>query len=108
MDESNRDVTLKVRLTPEESAKLKEQSKRTGRTMSDIIRSAWKKIKIVELPSADFTETVIQLRRIGNNLNQLTRDANEGNVFVPQIENVLGEITNIDRKLGKILSGGGK
>ena len=108
MAKSNRDVILKVRLTPEESAKLKEQSKRTGRTMSDIIRSAWKKIKIVELPPADFTETVIQLRRIGNNLNQLTRIANQGDVIVPQIKAVLGEITAIDRKLGKIISGGGK
>ncbi len=106
MAKSNRDVILKVRLTFEEFAKLKEQSKRTGRTMSDIFRAAWKKMKIVELPSADFTETVIQLRRLGNNLNQLTRAANEGNVLVPQIKNALGEISNIGRKLGKILSGG--
>ena len=108
MAKSNRDIILKVRLTSEEFAKLKEQSKRTGRTMSDIIRAAWKKIKIVELPSDDFTETVVQLRRIGNNLNQLTRTANQGDILVTQIKSVPGEITAIDCNLSKILSGGDK
>ena len=103
----NRSVILKVRLIPAESALLKEQSARTGRTQSDIIRSAWKKLKIIELPPADFAETVIQLRRIGNNLNQLTRAANAGEVNIPEIKSVLSEIVAVDRKLCKILSGGG-
>lgn len=104
---SNRTVILKVRLTPVEAVLLKEQSVRTGRTQSDIIRSAWKKLKIIELPPADFAETVIQLRRIGNNLNQLTRAANAGEVSIPEIKSVLSEIVAVDRKLCKILSGGG-
>ena len=69
-----------MRLTEDEYALLKQQSERTGRPMSDVVRSAWKKLKIVELPPADFAETVVQLRRIGNNLNQLTRAANMGEI----------------------------
>ena len=97
---------LRVRLTDEEHDTLKEQSKRTGRCMSDIVRSAWKRLKIVELPPADFAETVVQLRRIGNGLNRLTRAANEGNVKIPEIKAALSELTALDRRLSKILSGG--
>ena len=107
MTKNNRGVAIKVRLTAEEKDLLKEQSTRTGRTQSDIIRAAWKKLKIIELPPADFAETVIQLRRIGNNLNQLTRAANAGKIDIPEIKSVLSEIVAIDKKLSKILSGGG-
>ena len=103
----NRSVILKVRLTPAESSRLKEQSARTGRSMSDIIRSAWKKLNIIELPPADFAETVVQIRRVGNNLNQLTRLANAGEIKIPEIKEVLAGITALDRKISKILSGGG-
>ena len=106
MAESKRDVFFKVRLSAEENALLEEQSARTGRSKSDVLRAAWKKLKIVELPAVDFSETVTQLRRIGNNLNQLTRAANEGDVLIPQIKEVLSEIVAIDGKLGRLLSGG--
>ena len=102
----SRTVFFKVRLTAEEKELLKEQSARTGRCMSDIMRSAWKKLKIIELPPADFAEAVIQLRRIGNNLNQVARAVNMGEVHIPEIQTVLNEIVAIDKKLNRILSGG--
>jgi len=107
MTENKRDVFFKVRLTPEENALLNEQSERTGRSKSDVLRAAWKKLKIVELPPADFAETVVQLRRIGNDLKELTRAANEGDVKIPEIKTALSELIALDRRLSKILSGGG-
>ena len=107
MTKNNRGVAIKVRLTAEEKVLLKEQSERTGRSMSDLIRAAWKKMKIVELPPADFSETVVQLRRIGSDLGQLNRAANAGEINIPEIRKTLSEISVLDRKLTKILSGGG-
>lgn len=107
MADAKKTENVHLRLTPDEFALLKEQSERTGRSMSDLIRAAWKKMKIVELPPADFSETVVQLRRIGNNLNQLTRAANAGEVNIPEIRSVLSEIAAVDKKLTKIFSGGG-
>lgn len=107
MTKNNRGVAIKVRLTAEEKDLLKEQSERTGRSMSDVIRAAWKKMKIVELPPADFSETVVQLRRIGNDLKELTRAANDGDVNIPEIKAALSELIALDRRLTKILSGGG-
>ena len=107
MADANRTKALLVRLTAEEKELLKEQSARTGRTQSDIFRSAWKKLKIIEPPPDDFAETVVQLRRIGNNLNQVARAANAGEVHIPEIQTLLNEIVAIDRKMSKILSGGG-
>lgn len=107
MADAKKTKALLLRLTPDEFALLKEQSERTGRSMSDLIRAAWKKMKIVELPPADFSETVVQLRRIGNDLGQLNRTANAGEVNIPEIRKTLSEISALDRKLTKILSGGG-
>ena len=107
MPENKHCFMLRVRLTDEEHDVLKEQSERTGRSMSDLIRAAWKKMKIVELPPADFAETVVQLRRIGNDLKELTRAANEGDVKIPEIKAALSELIALDRRLSKILSGGG-
>ena len=107
MAESNRNVFFKVRLSAEENALLEEQSARTGRSKSDVLRAAWKKLKIVELPPADFSETVVQLRRIGKDLKELTRAANESDVKIPEIKSALSELIALDRRLSKILSGGG-
>ena len=107
MTETNRDVFFKVRLTAEENALLEEQASRTGRSKSDIFRAAWKRLKIVELPPADLAETVVQLRRIGNDLKELTRAANDGDVNIPEIKAALSELIALDRRLSKILSGGG-
>ena len=107
MTESKRNVFFKVRLSAEENALLEEQSARTGRSKSDVLRAAWKRLKIVELPPADFAETVVQLRRIGNDLKELTRAANEGDVKIPEIKTALSELIALDRRLSKILSGGG-
>ena len=106
MADAKKTKALLLRFTPDEFALLKEQSERTGRSMSEVLRAAWKKLRIVELPAVDFSETVTQLRRIGNNLNQLTRAANEGYVLIPQIKEVLSEIVAIDGKLGRLPSGG--
>ena len=107
MADAKKTENVHLRLTPDEFALLKEQSERTGRSMSDVIRAAWKKMKIVELPPADFQETVVQLRRIGSDLNQLNRAANAGETNIPEIKSVLSEIAAIDKRLTKILSGGG-
>ena len=107
MADAKKTRALLLRLTPDEFALLKEQSERTGRSKSDVLRAAWKKLKIVELPPTDFAETVVQLRRIGNDLNRLTRAANEGDVKIPEINAALSELTALARRLSKILSGGG-
>lgn len=107
MADAKKTKNVHVRLTPDELALLEERSARTGRTMSELIRAALKKQKIVELPPADFAEAVVQLRRIGNNLNQIARAVNAGEVHIPEIKTVLSEIVAIDRKMSKILSGGG-
>ena len=107
MADAKKTKALLLRLTPEENALLNEQSERTGRSKSDVLRAAWKRLKIVELPPADLAETVVQLRRIGNDLKELTRAANDGDVNIPEIKAALSKLIALDRRLSKILSGGG-
>ena len=106
MGDAKKTVVFKMRLTEEEYGKLKAQSERTGRTMSDIMRAAWKRLKIVEPPSADLSETVILLRRIGGELSRLAAAANGGEVRVPEIKSALAGIAVLDRGLTALMAGG--
>ena len=107
MADAKKTVVFKMRLTEKEYDKLKAQSERTGRTMSDIMRAAWKRLKVVELPPADLSETVVLLRRIGGELSRLAFAANEGEIRVPEINSALGEIAALDRGLTALMAGGG-
>ena len=95
-----------MRMTPSEFEVLKEQSKRTGLSMSDVIRSAWQRLKIAELPCEGMTDTALQLRRIGNELAGLSRSKACGEDLRRQLKNLLNEIASLDRRIGAILSGG--
>ena len=106
MTREKRNVTFKMRMTPSEFETLKEQSKRTGLSMSDVIRSAWQRLKIAELPSEGLTNTALQLRRIGNELAGLSRSKACGEDLRRQFKKALDEITALDRRIGAILSGG--
>ncbi len=106
MADAKRTVVFKMRLTEKEYDKLKAQSERTGRTMSDIMRAGWKRLKVVELPPADLSETVVLLRRIGGELSRLASAANDGEIRVPEIKSALAGIATLDRGLTALMAGG--
>ena len=106
MADAKKTVVFKMRLTEDEYVKLKAQSERTGRTMSDIMRAAWKRLKIVEPPSADLSETVILLRRIGGELSRIASAANDGEIRVPEIKSALAGIAALDRGLTALMAEG--
>ena len=70
-----RNVTLSIRLTAEEKEALTKKAKEADLSMTDYILrcSSRKKIKVVNM-----TKVIVELKRIGNNLNQITRRINSG------------------------------
>ena len=106
MTREKRNVTFKMRMTQSEFEALKEQSKRTGLSMSDVIRSAWQRLKIAELPSEGLTDTALQLRRIGNELAGTSGSKACGEDLRRQLKSAIDEIASLDRRIGAILSGG--
>ena len=71
-----RSETLTVRLTKAEKASIIVKSKKAKMTLTEYILAISKDTKIV-LPT-DTAPIVVELKRIGNNLNQITAKINTG------------------------------
>ena len=72
---------LSFRVTPEEKEKIVEKASTSYRESSMYLRDCALNKQIVVVPGAD--AVAVELRRIGNNLNQLTREVHAG--FVSEI-----------------------
>lgn len=76
---------IKIRLNEEELEYLDTLVKKTGLSRESYIRNLINLVVPNEMPSEDFLETIKQLRRIGNNLNQIAMAANR-NKWVNLVE----------------------
>lgn len=75
MENRKRNTTLTIRLTNSEKSAICKKSKKAKLTLTDYIlkTSLQTEIKVVDLQSV-----LIELKKIGNNLNQITRKINSG------------------------------
>lgn len=71
-----RDTTLTIRLTKPEKERIERNAKRAGRSITDylVLLSLEMPIHVAE----DVKPLLIELKRIGNNLNQITAKINAG------------------------------
>ena len=70
-----KDKKINIRLTEKEKSIIELKAKKLNMTITKFIVSSCLKDKIVIVNGLDKVDT--ELRRIGNNINQLTRLANE-------------------------------
>ena len=89
----NKSCIISFRVTPEEKKWIEDHSYGNYRLISDFVRDCVFKKDIVIINGLD--EFSAQLRRIGNNVNQLARAVNAG--FVSQIN-----LTETRKELEKI------
>ena len=95
-----RNITLSFWLTQEELEGLKTRISNTNLNQSTYIRKSILDKNITVIPGIrDFT---IEIKRIGNNLNQITRLANEGSVKI--IGNDLSDIKEDLKKVWEQLA----
>lgn len=92
-DKENKNCIISFRVTPEEKKWIEDHSYGNYRLISDFVRDCVFKKDIVIINGLD--EFSAELRRIGNNVNQLTRAVNAG--FVSQIN-----LTETRKELEKI------
>ena len=71
-----RDTTLTIRLTNSETERFERNAKRAGRSITDylVLLALETPIHVAE----DVKPLLIELKRIGNNLNQITAKINAG------------------------------
>ncbi len=75
-----RSEILRFRVTPEEREKIEHKALSSYRTVSTYLRDCALGKRIVVMPDVGFLIT--ELRRVGNNLNQIARAVNSGFIDV--------------------------
>lgn len=76
-----RTIEIKLRLTPEEAKSLNDAVVSTGRSRESYLRSLISGCMPYHLPSETLTNTLNEIRYIGNNLNQIARVANKNGMI---------------------------
>ena len=92
---------LSFRVTPEEKEKIVEKAFTSYREPSMYLRDCALNKQIVVVPGAD--AVAVELRRIGNNLNQLTREAHAGYVSAINLTETREELKAIWQSLNALL-----
>lgn len=88
---------IEIRVTPEEKMNIALKSKQANQSISEFLIKSSNENKIVvinELP-----EMVTELRRIGNNINQLTRLANSRVITCVDLEGTKKELQKLWQSL---------
>lgn len=96
-----KDKKLNIRLTEKEKNIIESKAKKLNMTITKFIVSSCLKDKIVIVNGLDKIDT--ELRRIGNNINQLTRLANERIITVVDLKNLRMEVNNIWQLLKQLV-----
>ncbi|HLS36835.1 MAG TPA: plasmid mobilization relaxosome protein MobC [Sphingobacterium bovisgrunnientis] len=79
MSKQNRTIKITFRVTEAELLEIERLCKYAGMTTSDLVRMAvlTAKIKPADIPLID-QASFVELKRIGNNINQIARGINSG------------------------------
>ena len=95
-----RDTTLTIRLTKAEKERIERNAKRAGRSITDylVLLSLEMPIHVAE----DVKPLLIELKRIGNNLNQITAKINAGAFRSYNFEDMIDGQKKIYKQLLKI------
>ena len=75
-DNRKRNITLTIRLTPGEKDTIVRKAKQADMTLTDFVVAAVLSVQIHV--AEDMKPVVMELKRIGNNLNQITARMNTG------------------------------
>ena len=77
MGQPNRSVWVKIRVRESERAEWHEKARRAGLSLSALVRRAIERTQTWTVAQTDIErQRVVELARIGNNLNQIARWAN--------------------------------
>ena len=101
MKTQSRTAILSFRVTPEEKNKIIEKAFTSYREPSMYLRDCALQKQIVVIPGAE--QIAGELRRIGNNLNQLTREVHSGFVSEINLTETREELNAIWRSLNALL-----
>ena len=107
MSKRTREIDFHVYLNEEENQILENLCSRLRVNRSVIIRALILGKRLVEAPPVDYKHFIIELRRVGTNLNQLTAKANSiGYIDADECKNVLNEVRKLETDIAKYFKPG--
>ena len=107
MSKRKREIDFHVYLNEEENEVLNKFCKVMKTDRSKIIRAMILGTRLVEAPPVDYKQFIIELRRVGTNLNQLTAKANSiGYINSDECRAVLNEVRKLEADIAKYFKAG--
>ena len=107
MSKRTRAIDFHVYLNEEENKILENLCKRLGVNRSVLIRALILGKRLVEAPPVDYKQFIIELRRVGTNLNQLTAKANSiGYINADECRAVLNDVRKLEADISKYFKSG--
>ena len=102
-----RNNSINVRLNDIELEKLNKKVETSGLSREAFIRNMLNGAEIHPAPPVDFFNLIREIRRVGNNINQLVHYANgKGFVESKKLTEHLNELDGIEKELWKSFRGG--
>ena len=100
----NRNVIMKFRATEEEAAEIRRKSAAAGMNVSRFLRTSAVKSQVVLYNTADIYGLRSDLRRIGNNINQIAMVANSNrSVYLSDVRELRNQFNEMSRSIAEHL-----
>ena len=100
----NRNIVMKFRATEEEAAEIRRKAAAAGMNVSRFLRTSAVKSQVVLYNTADIYGLRSDLRRIGNNINQIAMVANSNrSVYLSDVRELRKQFSELSEKLNEYL-----
>lgn len=100
----NRTTIMKFRATEEEAAEIRRKANAAGMTVSRFLRTAAVNSQVVLYNTADLFGLRSDLKRIGNNINQITMVVNSNrSVYQSDVRELKKQFSELSEKLNEHL-----
>ena len=85
-------------LNDKEFEAFEEKAKRSSRSREAFIRRAIQEVQIKELPPADLHKLIWEIRRVGNNIDQILMIANsKGILNIPDLRKAIDDLREAEK-----------
>ena len=100
----NRNIVMKFRATEEEAAEIRRKATAAGMTVSRFLRTSGVNSQVVLYNTADLFGLRSELRRIGNNINQIAMVVNSNrSVYQSDVRELKKQFSELSEKLNEHL-----
>lgn len=97
-----KNARVEIRMTQAERSRLQKLADENGMNVSELLRSFINNGKVLPRPTTDFHEFSVELRRISNNLNQVSALAHtKGFIDVVRLKSLMDALWELERQAGE-------